>query len=132
MMVTRGQVYDLMMLPGLVAVHDTNPVGLLTYHLSNAECEIITLNSWQEGEGIGTQLIQSVQTIAHQSQCRRIFFITTNDNLAAQRFYQRRGFVVKAIYPNAIEISRMLKPEIPLVSLDGIPITDEIEFEMPL
>ena len=132
MMVSRGQVYDLTMLPGLLAVQDTAPVGLLMYHMDGTDCEIITLNSWQEGQGIATQLINAVQQLALQQHCQRICLITTNDNLAAQRFYQRRGFVVKAVYPNALDISRMLKPEIPLVSADGIPITDEIELEKTL
>ena len=34
-----------------------------------------------------------------------------------------------AVYPDAVENSRQLKPEIPLVGNDGIPIRDEIELE---
>jgi hypothetical protein len=52
--------------------------------------------------------------------------------MAALRFYQKKGFVLVALYPNAIEESRRLKPEIPLLGNDGIPIRDEIEFELIL
>ncbi|MGW8250920.1 MAG: GNAT family N-acetyltransferase, partial [Anaerolineales bacterium] len=56
--------------------------------------------------------------------------ITTNDNLPALRFYQKRGFHLVALYPNALAESRRLKPEIPFKGLDGIPLRDEIELEM--
>jgi hypothetical protein len=49
--------------------------------------------------------------------------------MKAIRFYQLRGFSLIAIHRNAIEESRKLKPEIPLIGIDGIPIKDEIEME---
>jgi hypothetical protein len=58
--------------------------------------------------------------------------ITTNDNTAALRFWQKRGFKLLRVHRNAVEKSRKLKPEIPLTGNDGIPIRDEIELEMML
>jgi len=52
--------------------------------------------------------------------------------LTAQRSYQQRGFVLAAIHRNALEQSRKLKLEIPVVGSDGIPLRDEIELEMML
>jgi len=57
---------------------------------------------------------------------------TTNDNLNALRFYQKRGFVLAAVYPEAIERARKIKPTISLIGYEGIPLRDEIELEMPL
>jgi hypothetical protein len=37
-----------------------------------------------------------------------------------------------ALHHNAIDLSRKLKPEIPLIGMDGIPIRDEIELEIIL
>jgi hypothetical protein len=37
-----------------------------------------------------------------------------------------------ALHRDAIAASRRLKPEIPETGLDGIPIRDELEFELPL
>jgi hypothetical protein len=49
------------------------------------------------------------------------------------RFYHKRGFVLVAVHRNTFEISRQLKPEIPLLGADGIPLCDEIELEwMPV
>ena len=64
--------------------------------------------------------------------CSKIILITTNDNLSALRFYQKRGFDMVTLYRNAVEQSRKLKPQIPLLGADGIPIRHEIELEMNL
>jgi ribosomal protein S18 acetylase RimI-like enzyme len=61
-----------------------------------------------------------------------LWLITTNDNIHAIRWYQRRGFVIATVYVNALAESRNLKPEIPLIGDHDIPLRDEIEFEMTL
>jgi hypothetical protein len=48
------------------------------------------------------------------------------------RFYQRRGFRMTGLFPDAIEDSRRIKPTIPLRGNDGIPIRDEVLFELVL
>ena len=130
--VTRGRAYRADELPGFAAIQDDKPAGLITYNIDGGQCEITSLNSLVEGMGIGTGLINAVRKVANSSRCKRIWLITTNDNTPALRFYQKRGFLLAAVYPNALEESRKLKPEIPLVGMDGIPIRDEIELEMPL
>ena len=85
-----------------------------------------------EKAGIGTALIDAVKDVATMARCKRLWLITTNDNMAALHFFQKRGFMLVAVYPNALEQSRKLKPEIPLIGIDGIPLRDEIELEMPL
>jgi hypothetical protein len=58
---------------------------------------------------------------------------TTNDNVDALRFYQRRGFRLAALRTRAVdELRRRLKPTIPAVGEHGIPIRDEIELEIEL
>jgi chloramphenicol 3-O-phosphotransferase len=64
--------------------------------------------------------------------CRRLWLITTNDNTLAQRFYENRGFAVKAVHKDAIAGSRKLKPELPEKGFAGIPIRDEIELELQI
>jgi DNA-3-methyladenine glycosylase I len=130
--VTRGRLYQADRLPGFVAVRDGRPCGLVAYRLGDGDCEIISLNSLLERIGVGSALIAAVREAAVAAGCRRLWLITTNDNLAALRFYQRRGFRLAALYPNALEASRRLKPEIPLVGHDGIPLRDELELELPL
>ncbi len=131
--VSRGQVYLAHLLPGFIVEHEGERVGLVTYHVEYESCEVVTLNSTIDGKGIGTALIEAVRQRALGEQgCKRVWLITTNDNMNALRFYQKRGFVLAALYPNALSESRKLKPEIPLFGLDGIPLRDEIELHLQL
>jgi RimJ/RimL family protein N-acetyltransferase len=130
--VSRGVVYYPQDLPGFVAMYDGEKVGLVTYNITGVSCEIVTINSIRPFSGIGTELFEAVRYIALKSGCKRLWLITTNDNMNALRFYQKRGFVLVAIHRDALDISRKLKPEISLIGNDGIPLRDEIELEMML
>jgi len=130
--ITRGKVHYADKLPGFIAVQDGKTAGLITYDIVGDQCEIVSMNSLVEGKGIGSTLIDAVKNVAQKARCKRLWLITTNDNTAALRFYQKRGFLLVAIHRNALEQSRRLKPEIPLIGNDGIPLRDEIELEMIL
>ena len=130
--VVHGVIYHPAELPGFVAVDGDQWLGLLTYHIDGDACEIVTLDSERSKQGIGTALIEAVKQAAQAAGCRRLWLITTNDNTAALRFYQRRGFTLAAIHCDAVSRSRQVKPEIPFIGNDGIPIRDEIELEMKL
>ena len=130
LIVTRGVKHETESLPGFIAYLSRDRVGLLTYSITNAECEIITLDSLMENIGIGSMLLLAAREIAIKSSCNRLWLITTNDNISGLRFFQKRGFQLVAVHKNALEISRRLKPEIPMIGLDGIPLRDEIELEM--
>ncbi len=127
--VTRGKSQDASQLPALVAILNGERVGLLTYHIDGKDCEIVSLDSLVEGKGIGSALIGKVREIAQKAGCQRVWLITTNDNLHALRFYQKRGFTLSALYPNALEQTMKIKPQIPLTGIDRIPLRDEIELE---
>jgi GNAT superfamily N-acetyltransferase len=131
-MVVRGSIYHVDELPGFIAILEDEPVGLVTYFLEDGDCEIISLDSTIEGIGMGSTLIETMKKFAREEGCKRLRLITTNDNTKALRFWQKRGFRLKTVYPNAVEKSRELKPEIPLLGNDDIPIRDEIELEMIL
>ena len=130
---TRGRLADASRLPGFVAVAGSGDrLGLLTYEVRNGECEIVTLNSLQRGMGIGQGLIRKVAECAKEAGVCRVWLITTNDNTDALKFYQKDGFRIVAVHRDAIALARLLKPEIPLVGENGIPIRDEIELELML
>ena len=128
--VSRGVLHEPGTLPGFVGWYSGQRDGLLTYHIANGELEVVTLHTSMQGVGVGSALLQAAQRVAVENGCRRIWLITTNDNTHAIRFYQKRGMVIKAIHINALAHSRTIKPEIPLIGNDGIPIRDEIEFEI--
>ncbi|KAA3660843.1 MAG: GNAT family N-acetyltransferase [Chloroflexi bacterium] len=127
--VSRGVLHEPGKLPGFIGWHEGKRASLLTYHIANGELEVVTLHSDVEGQGLGSGLLQATQDIAIDHKCHRLWLITTNDNTNAIRFYQKQGMLIKAIHINALAHSRTLKPEIPFIGNDGIPIRDEIEFE---
>jgi ribosomal protein S18 acetylase RimI-like enzyme len=130
--VSHNEIFHPADLPGFAGFFGEEPVGLLTFNIMGNECEIVTLNSWREGLGVGTSLIETTRRAACRAGCERLFLVTTNNNLFALRFYQKRGFVRSAVRINAIAESRKLKPQIRLVDDDGLPICDEIELEILL
>ncbi len=130
--VTRGRVYQADEHPGFAAIQNDRPVGLVTYKIEGDQCEITVLNSLAEGAGIGSALLDAVRDVAANAMWKRLCVITTNDNTPALRFYQKWGFLLVAVHRNALEQSRKLKPEIPPVGIDGIPLRDEIELELLL
>jgi ribosomal protein S18 acetylase RimI-like enzyme len=130
--VAKGRVFRPAELDGFAAFKGKNPVGLLTYRIEGPDCEIVTIDSTSEGKGIGTSLIDAVKGRAKAKGCRRLWLITTNDNLNGLGFYQRRGFRLVALYPNALDVSRKLKPQISMMAANGIPILDELELELEL
>ncbi|HKE13461.1 MAG TPA: GNAT family N-acetyltransferase [Kofleriaceae bacterium] len=132
--VSRGALHAADELPALIAEAEGEPAwaGLLTYRVHDDACEIVSLDAVPAGRGVGTALVTELVRQLGADRIRRLWLITTNDNLAALRFYQRRGFVLAALHPRAIEISRRLKPTIPPVGEGGIPIRDELELERML
>ena len=132
LMVSRGVLHDVSAQEGFAAVRDGLPIGLLTYNIVGDECEITLMQSMREGIGVGSALIVAVKDTAIREGCKRLWLITTNDNLHALGFYQKRGFTLAGVYPNALARSRELKPGISITGMDGIPLRDEIELEMAL
>jgi len=131
-MITRGNIYRPEGLDGFVVEDGNDWLGLLTYSIKDDECEVTSLDSLREGQGIGTKLLNAIIEEAQKQNCKRVFLITTNDNLHALGFYQKRGFELVTIYRNAINESRKRKPSIPLIGYNDIPLRDEIELEIKL
>ena len=125
--VVHGTVFRPAELPGLIAERAGRLAGLLTYHVSNGVMEIVTLNALERRAGVGTLLMEAAATDARQQRCHEIRLTTTNDNLDALRFYQRRGLRMVALRPGAVDRARLDKPEIPRIGDFGIPLRDEID-----
>lgn len=131
-MITRGKVYRPEQLEGFVVEDGKEWIGLITFAMEEGECEVTSLDSLRESKGIGSKLLEQVLQEARARGCKRLFLITSNDNLNALGFYQKRGFEIAAIYRGAINKTRKSKPGIPLVGYNNIPLRDEIELEIML
>jgi len=73
---------------------------------------------------VGSELHAAAFAAASARGLRRVWLLTTNDNLDALRFYQRRGMRIANVHR-----ARALKPSIPTVGEHGIEVHDEIELE---
>jgi len=119
-------------LPGFIAERVGRIAGLVTFDVRPGVLEIVTINALDKHTGIGTLLIEAIRAEAKRRGCHEIMLTTTNDNIGALRFYQRRGFRLAALRPGAVDRSRLLKPEIPRTGDYGIPLRDEIDLTCPV
>lgn len=114
---------DLLEHPTLVA---GDRQGIAIYRTA-PRSELLLLHAQRGGIGIGTALVERVLQICFAGGSPQLWVTTTNDNLNALRFYQRLGFCIANIRVGAIDRARALKPQIPAVGNEGIPIRDEVE-----
>jgi len=125
-----GVLEDALAHPALIAERGDALAGALTYVIKGDACEILTLHAVERFGGAGSALVTAVERVAAEAGCARLWLITTNDNVDALRFYQRRGFRLSALHRGAVDDSRVrLKPEIPRVGEHGIELRDELELE---
>jgi GNAT superfamily N-acetyltransferase len=117
-------------LPGFIGEVDGVPRGHLTLHLGSGETEVITLVSEHEDVGLGAALLERAVEVARERACSRVFLTTTNDNLRALGFYQRRGWRIVALHRGVMDLYRERAPAMPTHAANGIPIHDELELEL--
>ena len=92
----------------------------------------MTIDSLREGIGVGRALLDAVRDAAVETGCRRLWLVTTNDNVRALKVYQRWGMDLVALRRDAVTEARTLKPTIPERDADGIPLKHELELELLL
>lgn len=130
--ITKGISHDTSNYNGFVSIENDELLGYILYDIREDKCEIIVLQSLLENHGIGTELINTVINVAKENNCKCVWLITTNDNMHAIRYYQKFGFELNSVYINALDISRKMKPSIPLIGNDEIPLKHEFEFTITL
>lgn len=130
--VSRNEVHDPHKLPGFIAKVERERVGLATFSIYGGECELVTIDSLCQFMGVGTMLLEKVIEVAREAGCRKIWAIVTNDNLDAQRFFQRRGFNLATVRVGSMSKIRLLKPNVPRVGYYDLPVRDEFEYELIL
>ena len=128
-MSVRGEIIDGTKLDGFLLQEENTIIGLVTYTFFNDVCEIVSLDSKKENIGIGSTLLKEVERVAIDNNCKKMRLITTNDNMRALQFYQKRGYCLTKLYLNAMDEVRKIKPNVPELGDNDIPLRDEIELE---
>jgi GNAT superfamily N-acetyltransferase len=133
LIVIHGERFDASRLPAIIAGQRD---GLATFQIlrtnKTVSAELITLDAITPNQGVGTILIEGLVRKLREQGAEVLRVTTTNDNLDALRFYQRRGFRIVAVHPGAVDEARKIKPTISQIGEYGIPIRDEIELELQI
>jgi ribosomal protein S18 acetylase RimI-like enzyme len=120
-------------LAGFVALDGDVVAGHAGYRLAEDGCELVAIAVEPRRSGIGSALMDAVVEAARTAEARRVWLTTTNDNLDALRFYQRRGFRLIVLRPGVVEEARRrLKPDLPPTGEYDIPMRDELDLELLL
>ena len=94
-LISRGRHLDASALPGFIAQTTTKIQGLVTYHLTEMECEIITLNSFRSGQRIGSSLIAYTEEVARKRGASRLWLITPTTTLRPWHFTKSEDFTYR-------------------------------------
>ena len=114
----------------LVGETEGGVTGALAWRLTDRGLHIVALATdpmWQRA-GVGGHLVAEAELIARRQGQPRIIATLANDNIPALYFYQRRGYRLSAIHPNAV--AAHLRGE--ALGFAGIPIADEVQLTKPL
>lgn len=132
-MALRGELVDMTQAQGFALFDGGEMRGLVTYReYADDALEILSLDSCVQKQGIGAMLLETMADQARAHDKKRLLLVVTNDNMNALRFLQKRGFDITSMRRGSMGAARMLKPEIPLIGYNGIPIHSEIELEKML
>jgi ribosomal protein S18 acetylase RimI-like enzyme len=128
----RGELIDVLDGEALVAWRDGRRVGLASHRPDGPRrLELTALAAAERGSGIGSALVAALVEVARAAVAREIRVTTTGDNLTALGFYQRRGFRLVELRAGAVDDARRrLKPGIPEVAENGLPLRDELELAL--
>ncbi|MDI6901191.1 MAG: GNAT family N-acetyltransferase [Anaerosomatales bacterium] len=107
-------------------------LGMLGFRPRGDAVEIVTLLAVERGQGVGTLLVEEIARYARAQGAARLIVSTTNDNLDALRFYQRRGFALARLHPGVMASVRAEKPGLPETGEYDIPLRDVLELERAL
>ena len=129
--VAFGELMDVDHMPALVAFMTEDLSGALTYRLLDDDTlHVVALATdpmWQRS-GVGGHLVAEAELLARRLKLQRLVVGTTNDNLPALHFYQRRGYRLTDLVPNSI----ILHTGQEVAGFAGIPVRDEVRLEKRL
>ena len=131
-MARLGALVEAAGLPGHLATLAGRRVGLVLVDVKHREYEVVAISTSEPRRGVGRALMERCFAEARATGCRRVWLVTTNNNLAAIAFYQRLGMDLRALHRHALRVSRELKPTIPGHDAAGVRIDHELEFELLL
>jgi N-acetylglutamate synthase-like GNAT family acetyltransferase len=105
--VVNEQTIDLLSLSTLVAGKQD---GIAIFKVA-PQAELLLLHAMQINVGIGSALLNHLTLRLFEQRVKQLWVTTTNDNLQAIAFYERRGFRLEAVRAGAVDRARRCKPD---------------------
>lgn len=115
----------------LVAEMRDDIAGALAWRRLGDALHIVALATdplWQRS-GVGGYLVAEAELLAVGLGLGRVVLATSNDNLPSLYFYQRHGYRITAVVPDAFAVHSKV-PNAP--GFAGLPVLDEIRLEKRL
>lgn len=123
-LVAFGEEFQVESVAAIVADMEGDLAGALAYRLHGEIMQIVALATdpeWQRS-GVGARLLDHAEHVARDAGSTHVAVTTTNDNLPALYFYQRRGYRLTEVVTDAISAAGEPRG---LVGFAGIPMRDE-------
>ena len=124
---TFDTIFNVSELPAHVAKKENKAVGFVSFAELHDDLIVAALGIIPEyqGMGIGRRLVANAEKEAKRLKKKRMLVSTSNDDLPALAFYQRLGFQIYEVKPNAIaeKHGKVLK------GIGNLPIRDELRLQ---
>lgn len=106
--------------------------AVVAWWIDGGRAEIVSLHAEPTGSGAGTQAMNAAEDELRRRGVTKVVLATTNDNVRALKFYQKRGYRLVRLHLDAMDKVREIKPGVPELGQDGIPLRDMWELEKHL
>ena len=106
--------------------------GMVTWWIDGERAEITSVHAEPPGGGSGTRVMDAAEEELRRRGVKKAIVGTTNDNTLALNFYIKRGYRLVRLHLDAMDRVRVLKPGVPRIGRDGVPLQDMWELEKAL
>ncbi|MCX8007333.1 MAG: GNAT family N-acetyltransferase [Coriobacteriia bacterium] len=125
-----GRTFDVLACDNLVAIAEDGFAGLISLAIDRGELAVVLLTVYPryQGSGVGAALVEAAVGIARERRLPFIKVATTNDDIPALYFYQRRGFVLyELVAGEMVDHHGEVVP-----GFAGIAVRDELHLRRPV
>jgi GNAT superfamily N-acetyltransferase len=115
-----------------LALREGDVSGLVTWFVDGDVGEIVSVHAEPQSSGGGTILMNAAEDELRRAGVKRAVLATTSENTNALGFYIKCGYRLTRVHLNAMDRVRRLKPNVPSMSREGLPLQDMWELEKAL
>lgn len=132
-MLTFDRAWDMLAQPAVVAYCGERLAGALVWAPLKGRGLILDLSVYPDSQasGVAARLFALAEEEMRKAGLVDMVLSTTNDNLPALHFYQRRGFIIEQVL-TGVSLAHHEASGEPETGFAGIPVRDEFRLAKPL